>query len=33
MIAWFIVSAAKDETRLARLSKVMDASADGRRLL
>ncbi len=33
MITWFIVSAARDETRLARLSKVMDASAAGRRLL
>src|SRR5579872_5282967 len=32
MIAWYIHSARKEETRLARLKKVADASARGKRL-
>ncbi len=32
-LTWFVVSAAKDETRQKRLAKLMEASAAGRRLL
>jgi uncharacterized protein YdeI (YjbR/CyaY-like superfamily) len=32
MITWYIVSAKKEETRLERLKKLIDASAKGRRL-
>ncbi len=32
-LTWFVVSAAKDETRLKRLAKLMEASAAGRRLM
>ena len=32
-IGWWIVSAKKDETRLARLQKLIDACEKGKRLL
>jgi uncharacterized protein YdeI (YjbR/CyaY-like superfamily) len=33
MIAWWIVSAKKEETRMARLAKLIRESAKGKRLL
>ncbi len=33
MIGWWIVSAKKEETRMARLAKLIGESAKGRRLL
>jgi uncharacterized protein YdeI (YjbR/CyaY-like superfamily) len=33
LMGWYIVSAKKEETRLARLAKVVEASAKGKRLL
>jgi uncharacterized protein YdeI (YjbR/CyaY-like superfamily) len=32
VIGWWIVSAKREETRLKRLVKLIDASAQGRRL-
>jgi len=32
MIGWWIVTAKKEETRLARLAKLISASANGKRL-
>ena len=32
MIGWWIVSAKKEETRMARLAKLISASAKGKRL-
>jgi uncharacterized protein YdeI (YjbR/CyaY-like superfamily) len=33
MIGWWIVSAKKEETRMARLAKLLSESAKGKRLL
>ena len=33
MIAWWIISAKKEETRMARLAKLISESAKGKRLL
>jgi uncharacterized protein YdeI (YjbR/CyaY-like superfamily) len=33
MIGWWIISAKKEETRLARLAKLISESAKGKRLL
>jgi len=33
MIGWWIISAKKEETRMARLAKLISESAKGKRLL
>jgi uncharacterized protein YdeI (YjbR/CyaY-like superfamily) len=33
MIGWWIISAKKEETRMARLTKLISESAKGKRLL